>query len=388
MNTSKPIRLTSLDATTAKIATIILGVIGASTILLLPGLVGLIAESLDLRPNQIGWVASGDLTTMGATMVVVAFVIHRIDWRYLTLAALALLAIGYGFSAFASTFQTMMYARLLSGVGEGIGVSVAFTILGGMHNPDRQFGIYLVCALTFGATGLLILPTVAAAGGQTLVFGVLALLVLVSAATVVWLPRKHDESIEDESTVKHLPLTLIGLGLATVFFYFLAQGDVWAYLERIGDAAQLTPALVGKALALSSVAGIAGAFVATVIDTRFGRAWPLSFSAATSITALLLLHAEVTATTFIAAAAMFNFAWNVSQPLFSGIMAELDAKGRAVCMMGAVQTIGVGLGPGAAALFVSGGYGVVLYIGIGAILISQILVLTLISLARRASLAR
>jgi hypothetical protein len=102
---------------------------------------------------------------------------------------------------------------------------------------------------------------------------------------------------------------------------------------------------------------------------------------------LLLLRADVTATKFIAATAMFNFAWNVSQPLFSGIMAELDAKGRAVCMMGAVQTIGIGLGPGVAALFVSGGYGVVLYIGIAAILTSQILVLALILVAGRVSLA-
>jgi hypothetical protein len=142
---------------------------------------------------------------------------------------------------------------------------------------------------------------------------------------------------------------------------------------------------VGGALALSSLSGIGGACVAAVINTRFGRAWPLTISALVSIGAVALLHGDVSALSFSAAAALFNFAWNVSQPLFSGIMAGLDSKGRAVVMMGAIQTVGVGLGPGLAALFVGeGSFEAVIVIGIAGIAVSQVLVLTLIAKSGRA----
>jgi hypothetical protein len=250
-----------------------------------------------------------------------------------------------------------------------------------MRNPDRQFGIYLVCALTFGALGLLILPSVAEMGGQALVFGALCGLVLVAVATVGLIPRGLDAVTTGGPSPK-LSYLLVGLGLATVFLYFLAQGDVWAYLERIGDASGLSSSIVGQALAISSLAGIVGAFTATLINTRFGRAIPLSISAVISIVSLVLLFDEVSAFEFVVVAAMFNYAWNRSQPLFSGLMAELDAKGRAVVMMGAIQTIGVGIGPGVAALFVGDSLGPVIVIGIVAIALSQVLVLGLIYLSR------
>jgi predicted MFS family arabinose efflux permease len=373
------------DTFPVKTAANVLGVIGASTILLLPGLVGLMAETLALNPGQVGSLASADLTTMGIAMVGVAFLIHRVHWRTLSAISLMLLAAGYGWSVLAADFSSMMAARLVSGVGEGIAVSVAFALFGAMRNPDREFGIYLVFALSFGAVGLFVMPTVAAAGGQSLVFGLLLLLVLASFPTLSWTPAGHSRQPVVDHQPTPLPYALVSLGLATVFCYFLAQGNVWAYLERVGAAASLSPETVGGALALSSLSGIGGACVAAVINTRFGRAWPLTISALVSIGAVALLHGDVSALSFSAAAALFNFAWNVSQPLFSGIMAGLDSKGRAVVMMGAIQTVGVGLGPGLAALFVGeGSFEAVIVIGIAGIAVSQVLVLTLIAKSGRA----
>lgn len=373
------------DAFLVKAAANVLGVIGASTILLLPGLVGLMAETLALNPAQVGRLASADLTTMGIAMVGVAFVIHRVHWRTLSAIGLILLAIGYGWSVLAADFSSMLAARLVSGVGEGVAVSVSFALFGAMRNPDREFGIYLVFALSFGALGLLVMPTVAAAGGQSLVFGLLLLLVLASFPTLPWTPAGHSQQPVVDHQPPPMPYALVSLGLATVFCYFLAQGNVWAYLERVGSAASLSPETVGGALSLSSLSGIGGACVAAVINTRFGRAWPLTISALVSIGAVALLHGDVSALAFSVAAALFNFAWNVSQPLFSGIMAGLDSKGRAVVMMGAIQTVGVGLGPGLAALFVGeGSFEAVIVIGIAGIAVSQVLVLTLIAKSGRA----
>ena len=65
-------------------------------------------------------------------------------------------------------------------------------------------------------------------------------------------------------------------------------------------------------------------------------------------------------------------------------MAELDPKGRVVVMMGAVQTAGLGLGPGIVGSMIQGeDFSVVSYLGIGLILLSLITVLSLLAIKQQ-----
>lgn len=377
---------TGLDAPSAKIGAIALGVVGAAGILLLPGLVGVMAESLSLGPSEVGWLASADLTTMGLAMFFMAFVIHRVDWRVAAMLSLALLCIGAGWSASAESFNSIIVARLLSGWGGGTAMSVAFALLGGMANPDRQFGLYMVCAPSFGAIGLYLIQAIATHDARAVVFTALVVVTLLSFVPMIWLPRRHENSAAIQGSANpgvRLPYTLVGLGLVGVFFYFLAQGNVWAYIERIGNAAEISVGVIGKALSAASIAGIVGAFIAMQIHTRFGRAAPLFVSAVVSLVAVALLDGEVGVLDFVVASALFNLAWNFSQPLFSGLMAELDPSGRAVVMMGAVLTVGIGIGPAVAALIITDDLSPVIYIAIAAIAISQVFVQILIRLNSR-----
>jgi predicted MFS family arabinose efflux permease len=135
-----------------------------------------------------------------------------------------------------------------------------------------------------------------------------------------------------------------------VFLYFIAQGAMWSYFERIGNASGVDPVRIGQALAISSFAGGAGSLVAVLLSTRCARAWPLIVSGVISLVSFYLLTGNVTASTLIAAGILFNFAWNLSQPLLSGLCAEADSQGRVVVAMGCIQTIGFGAGPALAAM--------------------------------------
>ncbi len=83
-----------IDSESALLSSIVLAVIGASTILILPGLVGVIADTLGLTAQQLGYVASADIIGMAVSMAVVAFIIHRVSWRPLALLGLILIIVG------------------------------------------------------------------------------------------------------------------------------------------------------------------------------------------------------------------------------------------------------------------------------------------------------
>ena len=374
-----------LNSIRSLVAANYLGSIGALTIVILPGIVGVIADSLQLGPAQVGLVMSADIITMAAAMGITAFMIHKSNWRVLAVAALAVLLAGTLLSIQADSYQSMVIARLIAGIGEGMSVSVAFAIFGGTRNPDRQFGIYLVVILSVAASMLFFIPALLAAGGKAYVFAVISLLVAINFIFIHWLPISHGE--EHRSLIKEeqsLPYVLVGLGLATVFLYFMAQGEAWAFMERIAADAGLAGQTIGNSLALSNIGGIAGALIAALVSIRFGRTWPIIISAVISIYGLVLLLGDINALSFGMATMCYLFAWNLTQPYFSGIMAELDPKGRVVVMMGAVQTAGLGLGPGVVGLMIrDNDFSAVSILGIVLILLSMITVLTLLYLKQK-----
>ena len=382
MTTTKTIDLNSIRSLTAANY---LGSIGALTIVILPGIVGVIADTLQLSPGQVGLVMSADIITMAASMGVTAFLIHKLNWRTLAVAALVVLLAGSLLSIRADSYQAMILARLVAGIGEGMAVSVAFAIFGGTPNPDRQFGIYLVVILSVAATLLYFIPGLLASGGKAYVFTLISLLVVINFLFVPLLPVSHGEEHSSSSDAgEPLPYVLVGLGLATVFLYFMAQGEAWAFMERIAANAGLSAQTTGNSLAISNGGGIAGALIAAAASIRFGRAWPIIISAVISICGLVILLGDIDGIRFGAATVLYLFGWNLTQPYFSGIMAELDPKGRVVVMMGAVQTAGLGLGPGVVGSMIRGDdFSIVSILGIALILMSLVTVLTLLYLRQK-----
>ena len=99
---------TDLNSLRSLVAANYLGTIGALTIVILPGIVGVIAESLQLGPGQVGIVMSADIVTMALAMGVTAFLIHKWNWRVLAVIALAILLLGTVASIGADSFESMI----------------------------------------------------------------------------------------------------------------------------------------------------------------------------------------------------------------------------------------------------------------------------------------
>jgi predicted MFS family arabinose efflux permease len=342
-----------LDAR-ALIAAVALGTVGALTIMIVPGFVMLIDAQSMLDDRQLGFVAAWDINATAVAIGLATFLIARVNWRRLALAGLGLIVLGNLWTAASHEYAAIVAARICAGLGEGLAIAVCFAVLGSAPNPDRAFGIYLVVGLTVSAAVLALLPVLQSSFGSPLVFAGIGVVALASSALLVWLPRCSPamDSWRESGTPFSMELAIAGL--LGVFLYFIAQGAMWSYFERIGAASGVDPVIIGRAMGLSSLAGVGGALLAASICTSFGRILPLSVSGAVSLLSFWLLHGHVTPTALIISGILLNFAWNLAQPLLSGVCANADSRGRVVVAMGCIQTVGFGAGPALAALMLRG----------------------------------
>lgn len=353
-----------------------LGIVGALTIFVAPGFLGLVADQGHLGEAGAGYVISVDINTAAVAIAIATFLITRIKWPQLTYLAAGLIAIGSFATAQAHTESALLAARVCAGSGEGLAIGVSFAALGQDPNPDRAFGVYLAVGLTVAAAVLLVIPVLQPHIGTRPFFIGAAAAALGAGALASWLPAGSRAASPTVSGLSAIHWRLAIAGLLGVFLYFLAQGAVWSYFGEIGAASRVAPAVIGRALAISSIAGIGGALLAVVVCTRSNRSLPLVASAAVSVVSFILLLGHVSGIAFVVSGILFNAAWNFSMPFLSGMCSAADARGRIVCSMGCIQTVGTGLGPAVAAtLLGQNGFSSVLWMSVAVVVLSMAVVL-------------
>lgn len=357
-------------------AAIVLGTVGALTILIVPGFVLLVGVQSGLDNRHLGFVAAWDINSMAAAIGLATFIISRFNWRHLALAGIVLIALGDVLTSLAHGYPGIVAARICAGAGEGLAVAVSFAALGSARNPDRVFGIYLIVGLTVAAAVLAVLPSAQVSFGAASVFLALGLITFASVALLAWLPVRNPRSAAWAESPPPMSKGLAFAGLTGVFLNFIAEGAMWSYFGRIGAVSGVAPATIGAAMGLSSLSGMGGALLAVSVCGRFGRIIPLASSGVISAISFWLLRGHVTAATLISAGVLLNFGWNLAQPLLSGVCAEADAQGRVVVAMGCIQTIGFGFGPAIAALSLRGSdFSSVIWMSIGVLLASLLIVI-------------
>jgi MFS transporter, DHA1 family, inner membrane transport protein len=334
----------------ALIAAIVLGTIGALTIMIVPGFVMLVSAQSTLDDRQLGFVAAWDINASAVAIGLAMFLIGRLNWRHLAWAGLALIMLGNFWTAASDGYSAIVAARVCAGLGEGLAIAVCFAALGCASNPDRAFGIYLVVGLTVSAALLALLPVLQSHFGSPLVFAGIGVVVLASAPLMRWLPHCNPAAASWQHGGTSFSMELAVSGLIGVFLYFIAQGAMWSYFERIGAASNIDPVVIGQAMGMSSFAGVGGALLAASVCTTYGRILPLCLSGVLSLLSFWLLHGHVTPAELITSGLLLNFGWNLAQPLLSGVCANADSRGRVVVAMGCIQTVGFGVGPALAAL--------------------------------------
>lgn len=330
-----------------------IGVIGASMPFLMPIFVGAMIDHLGFSARDAGLIAAVELTSMGAATLTMTVLVNRWNRQAIVLGGLAIFLIGNLAASAADAFLPLAIARTLSGLGSGILLSTMKATVAATRNPVRIFGIYSIVLLVVASVAFPTMPLVLARWGTTGAYLVAATLVLPGLVLLRWFPPRGLAPAAREGGERPVIWPVL-LALSAMLVYFVAQGSVWAYLERMGVASGLDVAVVGKILGGAALAGMAGAALVSWLNVRIGRAKPVFFGVLCSVASLLLLVQGMGAEAYAVAAMTLNLTFFFSGPYLLGAMAALDTQGRVVVMGLVMQSIGGAAGPALAGLIIIG----------------------------------
>lgn len=342
-NTTEPV---DVNSSKSIVAIIYIAVIAPCVFILQPGYVQGLVEYLAFSEEQAGYIASAEMFGIAFTTLLLIFMEARFDWRKLTVLCLIVAAVGNLLSLSLADFESLAAVRFLTGIGSGGLMSLTFAMMGLTKKSDRNFGYIITWVLIYGALGILVMPTAFATVGMD---GVLVFFALFNISGLLFarhLPRSGvyhlDQSAPDTAGYSW---RLKGLSLLAILVYNTSIGIVWAYLFLLGLEAGIGEQTVANVLTVSQFLGIAGAFVAVVLQLRIGRIIPLQVSIIGTAIGIYILVGEIALFHFALGVCLFNFLWNVSMPYLLATLASFDRRGKVVIYGICMQTAGYAIGP-------------------------------------------
>ena len=335
-----------VNARSSIIAIVYIAVIAPCVFILQPGYVQGLVEHLAFSEEQAGYITSAEMFGIAFMTLLLVFIEARVDWRKLTTWCLAIAAAGNLLSLSLTDFETLAAVRFLTGIGSGGLMSLTFAMMGLTDKSDRNFGYIITWVLIYGALGILLMPTAFETIGMDGVLLFFALFNLSGLLFTRYLPRSGAQHPAQSTTVTgDYTWRLKGLSLLAILIYNTSIGIVWAYLFLLGLQAGIAEQSVANALTISQFLGIAGAFVAVLLQLRIGRIIPLQVSIIGTAISIWLLVGEIGLFHFALGVCLFNFLWNVSMPYLLATLASFDRRGKVVICGICMQTLGYAIGP-------------------------------------------
>lgn len=331
---------------------------GTAVYFVLPIWAGLFEERFGFSAAQIGWLLSADMSSNTAAVLLARLWLHRVHLRHAILGALAVYVLGNLACLGVSEFAPLLSLRYVVGFGMGTMVGAAVAGIGATERPDRNFGFALSVQVTLGGALLFATPVLIGAGGIAAYYVVFSIVMSSVLFLLKGVPASFEKEAPEASAARassplglNGPLLLAFLGVAV---FFVGMNGFWSFAERIADQGGRSADFVSSVLAVSVLVSVFGSLLAAWMSDRYGRIGPIVIGVLIAMGSVALLLLEPSNALFIAAINGFNLMYNFIIPFQSGWVAQLDATGRNITLLPAVQGGGISLGPIVAGSLISG----------------------------------
>lgn len=324
------------------LASIFLCTLPALVIIFLPMLVGGIIEHLNMSAREAGYIVTSDMLGYTVGTLCSFFFIHRLDWRKLTLACIALMVVANVASALVSGYYPLLGLRFLSGLGGGILTAVTFAAMGQLRDPDAAYGWWLVFQAAFGVVGFKLFERMGVQGG----FIALSVMLALGALLYRLVPQQATPTAKARPALQGSLMVKAGAGVVAILLIYMGLMVEYTYLERIGVSAGLSAEDVGNAFSAMSLAGLLGGGVAAKIGGRYGRLLPALIGTVGCVTSFYLLAVpSFTSLYFTLTCCLYFGLWSFLLPFLVGVCAHVDASGRLLSLANAAIGAGLAFGP-------------------------------------------
>jgi predicted MFS family arabinose efflux permease len=331
---------------------IVIGAMGVMSFQVLPAMIIGMLQDLGFTPQQYGRVSSAQLVGIAIGSMLNVVLIKIYSWRRIATIGLLSLLLTDIVSLFMTDYISLLTIRFLAGTAGGICVSFGAFALGNTEKADRNFGLFMSAQVVSAIVANWFLPDLVEADGIVVIFIVLIILDLFTL--LVLLKNVPNVDVEEQQAAggnSSRIWLLCSVQLVAVLCFFTAVGGFWTYIAPIGLSSGLTGSETGRAISIGLFGGLAGAFVAAILNIRLGRLLPVLFSVGLQFTAVYLLFSGFNFVIYTFAAGMYMFGWYMFFPYQLGMIAALDRDGRAMVLANMVAGVGSGVGPFIVSLF-------------------------------------
>lgn len=299
---------------------------------MMPLITGTLIEDLDFSETSAGFVISIEMLSMAVGAFLTATLLVRITIRHLVVIGAVFTIVGHLASAYAASYETMFFYRMITGFGEGVLSASGVVILARMFDSDRGYALSFIVTGIIAAFLLAVLPPNINAYQSSGLFISLSVICLILAPGLYLAPQKSDDStelavksVESVHSVSKLKGILFILGLLSIS---IMEFSMWANIERLGVNIGIDREAIGYILSVATFIGLLGAGLAALVSTRFGRFVPLviaiSFQAIFSYLCIFSTSPDV----YKYSQAGWSLCLYFAYPYLLGMAASLDSAGR------------------------------------------------------------
>ncbi len=367
-----------------QIAAIISACAASAVFLALPVVIGQLAQLRGLTPDQLGEVASAETLGVAVTAMFGSWFIRRFKPKPLMVVGLQCLVVLQLLSAIAWSYPIFIMLRVGASLASGVVLPAAIAVLSRSPNPERSFSWLVSCQIALSAIELFTFGPVANAFGMGGIYGALMLLCVLALMFLAPAPMpmlQEDDGASAQASMS--PVTWVMV--AAVFLFFCSIGAYWAFIERAGAQAGMSPDEVGGWLAASNVAALAGSVSAPWFCRRFGERAVLLFgSGLVVLVPVGLLLGDSGRLGYLIDLCLFVVLWNLLMIVQMALLGRWDPTGRAVSLTPAAQGLGLALAPLGAGV-VAARYGFIAAVASSSGFALACLIVTWSALRRRAN---
>lgn len=316
---------------------------GMIDLVALPVWMGVLVQAYRCDLEHAGMVVSAFLLGAVVASLFAAPRFNHLPRRICAVGGFTLAASAFVLASRAQSFTQLMPLHLMAGLAVGIGLSITHGTIGRSSNPHRLFGI---AGAALGIGGVLfyavVPPAITVHGGHVLFF-VFAGLMLAAALACTCLPKvAQDES----SAQRGGPLTrATWCAIFGVACMALNQSMIFGMLDRIGVVRGFGQERVNQVLLVCGLVNLLPAVLATLLQRRLpALAVALAAPLVQAVLALLITGSPGF-TLYALAASVYAFVMVFAHTFLFGLIARLDASGRAVAATPAMMMTGAAIGP-------------------------------------------
>jgi MFS family permease len=321
-----------------------LTVVGTLGILFLPLIVSGLIDDLAFTKQQAGYVAAAEMAGVAILSGSGVFWVRRLDWVDAAVLATLIFTAASLCSAFGGSFAGLFFFRFLVGAASGALLAIGLACQSDGKNAGRIFGYWVACQMTVSSVGYLSLPLVRSSWGTSGMLVALALVGVTAVVSIFFLPRRGVTRISVNAGPA-LMNTKNMFALIGALLFFMVQGGIWAFVERLGISSRLSTTEISVALAVSSYCGIVGGLARNWIANFIGSAGPFYFVVAGEIVMLFMFGLQHGYALYALAVCMLQFFWAMGMASLLAGLNIIDDSGRLILLMMATAKVGYSLGP-------------------------------------------